>query len=92
MGPVGGTVVVVVVVVLVGGLVVVVGGLVVVVVGGGIVVVVLKGGLGTGGVLAEDVATGGLLSTSSRAPRGRVGLLRLDGVKGVNATPSPPFV
>jgi hypothetical protein len=93
VGPVGGTVVVVVVVVLVGGLVVVVvGGLVVVVVVGGIVVVVLRVGLGTGGVLAEDVATGGLLSTSSRAPRGRVGVLRLDGVKGVNATPSPPFV
>jgi len=89
---VGGTVVVVVVVVVVGGRVVVVVGGGVVVVGGGIVVVVLRVGLGAGGVLADDVTTGGLLSTSSRAPRGRVGALRLDGVKGVSAEPSPPIV
>jgi hypothetical protein len=88
---VGGTVVVVVVVVVGGGRVVVVGGGVVVV-GGGIVVVVLRVGSVRGGVLADDVATGGLLSTSSRAPGDGVGVLRPDGVKGVSAAPSPPFV
>jgi hypothetical protein len=89
MGPVGGTVVVVVLVVVV--LVVVSGGRVVVV-GGGVVVVVVSVRLGKGGVLADDVATGGLLSTSSSAPGDRVGVLRLDGAKGVSAAPSPPFV
>ena len=92
MGPVGATVVVVVVVVVVGGRVVVVVGGGVVVVGGAIVVVVLRVGSGTGGVLADDVITGGLLSTSSRAPRCGVGVLRLDGVKGVSAEPLPPIV
>jgi hypothetical protein len=89
MGPIGGTVVVVVLVVVV--LVVVSGGRVVVV-GGGVVVVVLSVRLGKGGMFADDVATDGLLSTSSSAPGGRVGVLRLDGAKGVSAALSPPFV
>jgi hypothetical protein len=89
MGPVGGTVVVVVLVVVV--LVVLSGGRVVVV-GGGVVVVVLSVGLDKGVVLADDVAPGGLRSTSSSAPGGWVGVLRLDGAKGVSAAPSPPFV
>lgn len=87
MGVVGGTVVLVVVVD---------GG--VVVVGGGVVVVVLRVGLGSGGALAGDVATGGPLSTSSSAPGGRVRngvrdeVLGLDGAKAVMAAPLTPVV
>jgi hypothetical protein len=62
------------------------------------VVVVLWVGLGSGGVLACDVANGGLLGTSSSAPGGRVRIgvrdevLGLDGGKAVMVAPLTPVV
>ena len=78
-----------------GRLVVVVGGRVVVVGGGVVVVVVLRIGASSGGALAGDVATGGLLSVASSAPGGRDGigvhddvLLRRNGGEAVMVLPT----